>query len=224
MFKKKIGIFALTFAMAAMSMTGCGQANTDKTDTAADTAVSAEKTNGDTFSVVCTIFPEYDWVKEILGDHADDAEITYLLDSGVDLHSYQPTADDILKISSCDMFVYVGGESDEWVENALADAQHSHLHADASTRCRCHRFSGSHACPAHRSLSGLARLCRRLYSVGFGRQYLGHRTHLLPQGQVQARGARLFLAVRYARGALGWLGQSAPLRSMLDHTAKYRGP
>ncbi len=127
MFKKKIGIFALTFAMAAMSMTSCGQANTDKTDTAADTAVSAEKTNGDTFSVVCTIFPEYDWVKEILGDHADDAEITYLLDSGVDLHSYQPTADDILKISACDMFVYVGGESDEWVENALADAQNKDM-------------------------------------------------------------------------------------------------
>ena len=127
MFKKKIGIFALTFAMAAMSMTGCGQANTDNTDTAADTAVSAEKTNDDNFSVVCTIFPEYDWVKEILGDHADDAEVTYLLDSGVDLHSYQPTADDILKISSCDMFVYVGGESDEWVENALADAQNKDM-------------------------------------------------------------------------------------------------
>ena len=45
-----------------------------------------------------------------------------LLDNGVDMHSYQPTADDILKISDCDLFIYVGGESDEWVDNALQEA------------------------------------------------------------------------------------------------------
>ncbi len=45
-----------------------------------------------------------------------------LLDNGVDLHSYQPTADDIVKISDCDLFIYVGGESDEWVENVLKNA------------------------------------------------------------------------------------------------------
>ena len=45
-----------------------------------------------------------------------------LLDNGVDLHSYQPTAEDILKISTCDLFIYVGGESDEWVEDALKTA------------------------------------------------------------------------------------------------------
>lgn len=42
-----------------------------------------------------------------------------ILDNGVDLHSYQPTSDDILKISDCDLFVYVGGESDGWVDDAL---------------------------------------------------------------------------------------------------------
>ena len=73
-------------------------------------------------SIVTTIFPEYDWVREILGDKADSAEITMLLDKGVDLHSYQPTADDLIKISDCDLFVYVGGESDEWVEGALKSA------------------------------------------------------------------------------------------------------
>ena len=73
-------------------------------------------------SIVTTIFPEYDWVREILGDKADSAEITMLLDNGVDLHSYQPTADDLIKISDCDLFVYVGGESDEWVEDALKSA------------------------------------------------------------------------------------------------------
>ena len=49
------------------------------------------------------------------------AELTMLLDSGVDLHSFQPTAEDILKIANCNMFIYVGGESDEWVEDALKE-------------------------------------------------------------------------------------------------------
>ncbi len=78
--------------------------------------------NNKKLSVVCTIFPEYDWVKQILGDKSENADITMLLDNGVDLHSYQPSADDIIKISNCDMFIYVGGESDEWVEDALKNA------------------------------------------------------------------------------------------------------
>ena len=61
-------------------------------------------------------------MREILGDKADHAEVTMLLDNGVDLHSYQPTADDIIKISDCDLFLYVGGESDGWVEDALKEA------------------------------------------------------------------------------------------------------
>ena len=73
----------------------------------------------DRLSVVTTIFPEYDWVKNILGDEAENAEITMLLDNGVDLHSYQPTVDDMVKILNCDLFIYVGGESDEWAEDAL---------------------------------------------------------------------------------------------------------
>ena len=73
-------------------------------------------------SIVTTIFPEYDWVISILGENKDDAEVTMLLDNGVDLHSYQPTAEDILKITTCDMFVYVGGESDEWVDDVLKQA------------------------------------------------------------------------------------------------------
>lgn len=76
----------------------------------------------DKIQIVTTIFPEYDWVMNILGENSADAEVTMLLDNGVDLHSYQPTADDILKISTCDIFVYVGGESDEWVEDALQEA------------------------------------------------------------------------------------------------------
>ena len=72
--------------------------------------------------IVTTIFPEYDWVMNVLGDNPAGAEVTMLLDSGVDLHSFQPTAEDILKISTCDLFICVGGESDEWVEDALREA------------------------------------------------------------------------------------------------------
>ncbi len=78
--------------------------------------------DGDKLQIVTTIFPEYDWVMNVLGDNPANAEVTMLLDNGVDLHSYQPTAGDILKISACDMFIYVGGESDEWVEDALKEA------------------------------------------------------------------------------------------------------
>lgn len=70
-------------------------------------------------SIVTTIFPEYDWVRQILGDKFPDADVTMLLANGVDLHSYQPTVDDIVKIAICDLFIYVGGESDSWVEDAL---------------------------------------------------------------------------------------------------------
>ena len=66
--------------------------------------------------VVATVFPIYDWIREIVGENSDHVEIGLLLDSGVDLHSYQPSAQDILKISTAGLFVYVGGESDAWVE------------------------------------------------------------------------------------------------------------
>ena len=79
-------------------------------------------------SIVTTIFPIYDWVREIIGDQ-DSAEITMLLDNGADLHSYQPTAADILKVSTADLFIYVGGESDEWVEDVLATAANPNLAA-----------------------------------------------------------------------------------------------
>ena len=81
----------------------------------------------DKLSIVTTIFPEYDWVRQILGDEAKNVELTLLLDSGVDLHNYQPTAKDIVTLASCDMFIYVGGHSDEWVEDALRQANNKDM-------------------------------------------------------------------------------------------------
>lgn len=87
---------------------------------------SVETSKGN-LKVIATIFPQYDWVKNILGDNPAGLDVRLLLDNGVDLHSYQPSADDIIAISTCDLFIYVGGESDEWVEDVLEEAVNSKM-------------------------------------------------------------------------------------------------
>ena len=76
--------------------------------------------------VVTTIFPIYDWVREVAKDDAD-INLDLLLDNGVDLHSYQPSAKDIVTISECDVFIYVGGESDKWVDDTLKQANNKDM-------------------------------------------------------------------------------------------------
>lgn len=70
-------------------------------------------------SIVCTTFPQYDWTMNILGDKADEWKVSILLDSGTDLHNFQPAAEDIITINSADLFIYVGGDSDGWVEDVF---------------------------------------------------------------------------------------------------------
>ena len=82
---------------------------------------------GGKLTIVTTIFPEYDWVRQIAGDRIDNIDLTLLCNNGTDMHSFQPAASDIIKISSCDVFVYVGGESDEWVEDALKEAVNKNM-------------------------------------------------------------------------------------------------
>ena len=119
--KKVISPLLATLMLVGM-LAGCTNQAEMPTVTATPAGSQAGSAADEKIRIVTTIFPEYDWVREILGDKADSAEITMLLDNGVDLHSYQPTADDIIKLSDCDLFVYVGGESDEWVEDALKSA------------------------------------------------------------------------------------------------------
>ena len=76
--------------------------------------------------VVTTIFPIYDWVREVAKDDAD-INLDLLLDNGVDLHSYQPSAKDIVTISECDVFIYVGGESDKWVDDTLKQSNNKDM-------------------------------------------------------------------------------------------------
>jgi zinc transport system substrate-binding protein len=104
--KRYIAIL-LALLLLAVTLPGCGQAQPTQTGKR---------------SIVCTIFPPYDWVRQILGDRAGEVDLTLLLGSKSDLHNYQPSVDDIVKISNCDLFIYVGGESDGWVNDALAQA------------------------------------------------------------------------------------------------------
>ena len=90
-------------------------------------ACSADLSGKKGLSIVTTIFPEYDWVNNILGENPAGAEVTLLMHSGVDLHSYQPSAEDALKVSGCDVFIYVGGESDKWVDDMLRSAVNKNM-------------------------------------------------------------------------------------------------
>ena len=77
--------------------------------------------------VISTIFPMYDWTREIIGNQNDNIDLSLLVGNGVDLHSYQPSIQDIAKISTADIFIYVGGESDAWVKDALKNKKNSNM-------------------------------------------------------------------------------------------------
>lgn len=105
--KRRIVSAVMTALAALMVCSACGSA-------APATVVPEKKP----LNIVASIFPVYDWTREILGEQAAETELTLLLDSGVDLHSYQPTAEDMLRIADCDVLLYVGGESDGKITSA----------------------------------------------------------------------------------------------------------
>lgn len=108
--KKFIGI-GLGILMVMMMVLGCAK----KENSSANGSTEGKK-----LSIVTTIFPAYDWVKQVVGDNKN-VDITFLIDKGVDLHSYQASAADIAKITDSDLFVFVGGESDGWAEDIVKE-------------------------------------------------------------------------------------------------------
>lgn len=90
----------------------------------AEEADSVEK-DGDAVSVVTNTFPAYDWVKNIT--EGTDVEVNNLTDNGVSLHNYEPSAQDIEKIAKSNLFLYVGGESDEWAPDAAKQAPNAKI-------------------------------------------------------------------------------------------------
>lgn len=89
-------------------------------------ACTSEPIDEENINIVASSFAPYDWTKQIIGD-LDNYNLTLLQDDGIDLHSYSPTVEDIAAISDSDMFIYVGGESDEWVDDALAEARNKDM-------------------------------------------------------------------------------------------------
>lgn len=108
---KKFAALLLSLAMI-LTFSACGNQDQAESQTEEPAAEGGIK-------IVTTIFPEYDWARVILGDNPSGAELTLLTDKGVDLHSYQPNAEDILKITTSDVLIYVGGESDSYIEDTL---------------------------------------------------------------------------------------------------------
>lgn len=104
---KKFAAFVMVVFAVALALSACGMDSNAK--------LSANKK----VSVVATIYPQYDWLKNILGEYADKVDLKLLIKNGTDLHSYKPSAQDIASIANADLVVYVGGESDEWIEKAL---------------------------------------------------------------------------------------------------------
>lgn len=106
-------ILLLTVLLGVFGFAGCGGSG--------KSAGAKADTPRPELKIVATIFPEYSWVKEILGKRETATQVTMLSKKGVDMHSYQPSAEDILAIANCDLFIYVGGESDKWVDKALKE-------------------------------------------------------------------------------------------------------
>lgn len=143
LFKKKKKLSASSLLLAGLFLcivlsVGCSVVkntsgkNTTRKNAESENTIeqnSIEKGNSNKISIVCTTFPQYDWVKNILGEEAERFNVTLLLDNGVDMHSYQPTVKDIATAGSSDLFIYVGGESDTWVEDALKEAKNKDLKA-----------------------------------------------------------------------------------------------
>lgn len=123
--KKIISVF-LSILLLVGCFAACDRTN-DHSPASQTTEQLPTAQTPERLKIVTTIFPIYDWVRELLGERGENAELTMLLDSGIDLHSFQPTVDDILKISDCDLFIYVGGESDEWVEDVLATTTNKNM-------------------------------------------------------------------------------------------------
>lgn len=143
LFKKKKKLSASSLLLAGLFLcivlsVGCSVVkntsgkNTTRKNAESENTIeqnSIEKGNSNKISIVCTTFPQYDWVKNILGEEAEHFNVTLLLDNGVDMHSYQPAVKDIATAGSSDLFIYVGGESDTWVEDALKEAKNKDLKA-----------------------------------------------------------------------------------------------
>ncbi len=107
---KRFFVLALALLLVITSFSGCG----------------VSKDNGK-INIVCTVFPIYDWARNIIGDNSEDISLHLLIKNGTDPHSYTPSPADVAKLLSCDILIYVGGESDGWVSEVLSGSANKNM-------------------------------------------------------------------------------------------------
>ena len=118
--KKRIAAMLLAAAVVVGCVfSGCNFGNDKNNKDKKATNDTADK-----LSIVTTIFPQYDFARQVAGDKAD---ITMLLGPGEESHTYEPTPQDIIEIQNADIFIYVGGESETWVDGILDSFDSSNL-------------------------------------------------------------------------------------------------
>ncbi len=105
---KKIILCILGVALLTIALVGCVQED----NTASKDTMKAD----DKINIVATIFPQYDFTRAIIGNRAN---LTMLMNPGGETHSYDPSPGDIIKIQKADVFIYIGGENDAWVNTIL---------------------------------------------------------------------------------------------------------
>ena len=106
----KLICFVSAAVLAAVSLVSCWSA-------------PARTVSSGRLNIICTDFSEYDWTR-VISEGSGTTDIRYLLESGTDIHNYQPSAQDMLDIAGCDLFIYVGGESESWVDDALKNSSY----------------------------------------------------------------------------------------------------
>ena len=95
----------LTAAATALCLCSCALQN------------EADNKDSQKLKIISTVFPPYDLARQIAGDNAD---ISILLLPGSESHTYEPTAKEIIEIQNCDIFLYIGGENEQWAEKIIS--------------------------------------------------------------------------------------------------------
>ena len=123
---KKILILLFVVVFAAVGMLGCRQEEVAQ-ESGEQVLEEVEEIEEESFVIVAATFPQYDWTRQILGSRVESVELILLQGTAIDLHNFQPTVSDIATISTADLFIYGGGKSDGWVEDALRNAINEEL-------------------------------------------------------------------------------------------------
>ncbi len=122
--KKILALVCFSFILCNIFSCSSKEVKNDTSGVAKNESESINQ-NKKTIKVVSTIFPIYDIVRNVVPK--ENYELTLLLDSGIDIHNFSPTAKDILKIGEADLFIHIGGESDKWVDKTIESSQNKQI-------------------------------------------------------------------------------------------------